>query len=150
MPGGANRSRCGPVWLCCVRFVENNPVMKLLRILTSSFAFCALTVAALAADPTGTWKWTVQSPAGEIATTLKLESKDGQIAGTYSNQFGTSPIKNASFKDDLLAFDVVRDLGGNEFVIQYRGKLEGDTIQGTIEAGGMGKLDWNAKRASKE
>lgn len=128
--------------------------MKLLRIVTSSFAFCVLTVAALAANPTGTWKWTVESPAGDIATTLKLESKDGQLAGTYSNQFGTGAIKNASFKDDVIAFDVVRNFDGNEFVLKYRGKIEGDTIKGTIEAGDMGggpmKLDWNAKRASKE
>jgi hypothetical protein len=129
--------------------------MKLLRILTSSFVFCVLTVAALAADPTGTWKWTVESPAGDIATTLKLESKDGQLAGTYSNQFGTAAIKNALFKDDMIAFDVVRNFDGNEFVLKYRGKVEGDAIKGTIEADGMGgggpmKLDWNAKRASKE
>lgn len=136
-------------WFCWERFPKNY-LMKLLRILTSSFAFCVLTVAALAADPTGTWKWTVQSPAGEIATTLKLESKDGQLAGTYSNQFGSSAIKNASFKDDVLAFDVVRDFGGNTFVIKYRGKIDGDAIQGTIDADGMGKLDWNAKRAAKE
>lgn len=128
--------------------------MKLLRILTSSFAFCVLTVAALAADPTGTWKWTVQSPNGDIATTLKLDSKDGQLAGTYSNQFGAAAIKNASFKDDMIAFDVVRNFDGNEFVLKYRGKVESDTIKGTIEAdtpgGGPMKLDWNAKRASKE
>jgi len=128
--------------------------MKLLRILTSSFALCVLTVAALAADPTGTWKWTVESPAGDIATTLKLESKDGQLAGTYSNQFGTAAIKNASFKDDMIAFDVARNFDGNEFVLKYRGKLEGDSIKGTIEAGDMGggpmKFDWNAQRASKE
>ena len=128
--------------------------MKLLRIITSSFAFCVLTVAALAADPTGTWKWTVQSPNGDIATTLKLESKDGQLAGAYSNQFGEAAIKNASFKDDVIAFDVVRNFDGNEFVLKYRGKIEGDTIKGTIEAdnaggGGPMKLDWNAKRDSK-
>ena len=129
--------------------------MKLLRLLTSSLAVCVLTVAALAADPIGTWKWTVQSPAGDIATTLKLESKDGQLAGTYSNQFGTAAIKNASCKDDVIAFDVVRNFDGNEFVLKYRGKIEGDAIKGTIEAGDLGgggpmKLDWNAKRASKE
>jgi len=128
--------------------------MKLVRILTSSFALCVLTVAALAADPTGTWKWNVESPAGDIATTLKLESKDGQLTGTYSNQFGSGTVKNASFKDGVIAFDVVRNFDGNEFVLKYRGKVEGDTIKGTIEAGDMGggpmKLDWNAQRAAKE
>ena len=128
--------------------------MKLVRLISSVLAFGALTVAALAADPTGTWKWTVQSPNGEIHTTLKLEMKDGKLAGEYSNQFGDTTIKNASFKDDVIAFDVVRNLNGSDFVVKYHGKLEGDTIKGTLEApipggGDAMKLDRNAKREPK-
>jgi len=127
--------------------------MKLLRIVGILLGLVSLTATALAADPTGTWKWTTQSPNGEINTTLKLESKDGKLAGAYSNQFGDTAISNASLKDDVIAFEVVRDLGGNKFIVKYHGKLDGDTIKGTIEApnpdGGEGlKLDWNAKRVS--
>jgi hypothetical protein len=124
--------------------------MKMLRLLCS---FLVLTVAAmaLAADPSGTWKWTTQSPNGAIETTLKLESKDGKLAGSYSNQFGDTGISNVSFQDEVLAFEVVREFGGGKFVIKYRGKLEGDTIKGTLESprpdgGEPMKLDWNAKR----
>ena len=51
----------------------------------------------------------------------------------------------------MLAFEVVRELGGGKFVVKYHGKLEGDTIKGTLEAprpngGEPMKLDWNAKR----
>lgn len=124
--------------------------MKSLRALCSFLALAVATTA-LAADPTGTWKWSVQTPNGNIETTLKLESKDGKLAGAYSNQFGDASIGNASFKDDILAFEVVRDFGGNSFVIKYRGKVEGDTIKGTLEAPGPDggepmKLDWNATR----
>jgi hypothetical protein len=123
--------------------------MKTLRLLCSFLAL-AVAASALAADPTGTWKWTVQSPNGELETTLKLESKDGKLAGAYSNQFGDTAISNVSFQDDALAFDVVREFDGNKFVIKYRGKLEGDTIKGTLEAAVPGgepfKADWNAKR----
>ena len=129
--------------------------MKRLRIVSSLFVLSALTAAAFAASPTGTWKWTTQSPNGEIATTLKLEEKDGKLTGAYSNQFGDTAISNVSLKDDEIAFDVVRDFGGQKFVVKYHGKLEGDTIKGTIEAPGHDggeplKLDWNAKRALKE
>lgn len=129
--------------------------MKLPRILTLFFALLGSAVAAFAADPTGTWKWTTHSPAGEINTTLKLESKDGKLVGAYSNQFGDTTVKDISLKDDVIAFDVVRDLGGNKFVVKYHGKLEGDAINGTIEAtnpdgGEPMKLDWKATRAAKE
>jgi hypothetical protein len=60
-----------------------NSPMKFRRLLT---LFFALGVAvALAADPTGTWKWTTQSPNGGIETSLKLETRDGKLAGAYSN-----------------------------------------------------------------
>jgi hypothetical protein len=114
-----------------------------------------IATAALAADPTGTWKWTTHSPNGEIETTLRLESKEGKLAGAYSNQFGDTAISNASLQDDVIAFDVVRDFGGSKYVIKYHGKLDGDTIKGAIEAPGHDggealKLDWNAKRAPRE
>jgi len=127
---------------------------------TKTIRFIALflavgVVAALAADPTGSWKWTTHSPNGDIETTLKLELKDGNLAGAYSNQFGDTAISNASLKDVVITFDVVRDFGGNKYVVKYHGKLEGDTIRGTIEAPGHDggesvKLDWTAKRASSE
>ncbi len=128
--------------------------MKSLRIICLFFAVSAA-AAALAADPTGTWKWTTRSPNGQIETSLKLEWKEGKLAGAYSNQFGDTAISSATLPDDVIAFEVVRDLGGNKYVVKYRGKLEGDTIKGTIEAPGHGggeslKLDWNAKRTPSE
>lgn len=130
--------------------------MKTIPIICSLFALtaAAVTFSAEPADPTGTWQWSAKSPDGEIPTTLKLELKNGKIEGVYSNQFGGTAISNASLQDNVIKFDVVRDLGGKQYVVKYHGKIEGDTIKGTIEApghdGGEGvKLDWNAKRTTK-
>ena len=119
------------------------------------FAVAAVAAAFAAdpVDPTGTWKWSTRSPGGEIPTTLKLELKDGKITGAYSNQYGETAISNASLQDDVIRFDVVRDLGGKKYVVKYHGKIDGDTIRGTIEAPGHDggeavKLDWIAKRAT--
>ena len=126
--------------------------MKNLRLLLAACAACLLSAAALASDPTGTWKWTVTGPNGDIATTAKLVAKDGQITGTYSNTYGDGTIASGTVKDSDVAFKVERDINGSKFVIQYQGKQDGDTIKGTVEisgnaGGGDGnKLDWNAKR----
>ena len=127
--------------------------MKTIRIICLLFAAAAFATDSV--DPAGTWQWSARSPDGEIPTTLKLEWKNSKIAGTYSNQFGDTAISNASLQDDVIRFDVVRDLGGKKYVVKYHGKIEGDTIKGTIEApghdGGEGvTLDWNAKRTTKE
>ena len=128
--------------------------MKTIHFISLIFAI-GVAVAAFAADPAGVWHWSTNSPTGEIPTTLQLEFKNGKIAGAYANQFGRTAISNASLQDDVIRFDVVRDLGGTKYVVKYRGKIEGDTIKGTIEApahdGGEAlKLDWNAKRATQE
>ena len=106
-------------------------------------------------DPIGTWEWSTKSPNGEIPTTLKLAWQDGKIAGVYSNQFGNTAISNAALQDNVISFDVVRDFGGKKYVVKYHGKIAGDTISGSIEAPGHDggeavKLDWNAKRTTKE
>lgn len=154
-PAATNRwrRRCGLVWIAPSPKTIGS--MKNVRLICSFFAAAALTIAAFAADPTGTWKWTTHSPNGDIDTTLKLDVKDGKVTGAYSNQFGDATISNASLHDDVIAFDVAREYGGNPFVVKYRGKIEGDTIKGTIEAprpdgGEAMKLDWNAKRAASE
>ena len=125
--------------------------MKTPRLLAAAFAAGLLTATALAADPTGTWKWTVSTPNGDLETTLTLALKDGALTGTYSNSFGNTAISNTSLKDAAIAFDVQREFDGNKFILKYQGKLDGDTIKGTIEVPGMDggeprKVDWNAKR----
>jgi len=126
--------------------------MKSLRLLAAAFAACLLAVSAFAADPSGTWKWSVSTPNGDLETTLKLALKDGKLTGTYSNSFGDAPISNAAVKDDAVTFEVAREFNGGKFVLKYTGKISGDTIKGSIslpaQDGGEGQtLPWNAKKA---
>jgi len=128
--------------------------MKLTHLLALFVAVIAA-AAALAADPTGNWQWTTHSPGGDIETMLKLEWADGKLAGAYSNQFGATAIRKASFQADVIEFEVVRNLGGKEYVVRYHGKLEGDHIRGRIEAPGHDggdalKIEWTASRMPKK
>jgi hypothetical protein len=109
--------------------------------------------AAAAADPSGSWKWNITTPNGDIfAVSLKLKSKNGQLTGIYTGRLGEAPISDASFKDGAIAFSVVREFEGNKFVLKYQGRLEGDAIKGTVEIPGFNggepsKMEWNASRA---
>jgi hypothetical protein len=126
--------------------------MKRLRILTLATLALAGASAVQAGDPAGAWNWSITTPNGDtIDVSLKLELKDGKLTGTYSNRFGDAPIKDASFKDDVVAFSVDRQFDGNTFTIKYGGRLDGDTIKGSIELPGFGgggpvTMDWNAIR----
>jgi len=83
--------------------------------------------------------------------------KDGKLTGmlTAPGRGGqaASPvyISAAKIEGDMVSFSVTRNFGGNSIVSKYAGKLEGDTITGTIEGpgrdGGNTTREWVAKRA---
>ena len=128
--------------------------MKTPRLLRLILAAALAAATAFAADATGTWRWQLTMPNGDIETTLKLALKDGKLGGTYSNSFGETAIKEAVLKDDVLTFAVDREIGGNKFTLKFRGKVEGDAIKGELEApgfdgGGTRKTEWNAKRVKE-
>lgn len=129
------------------------------KLLAAFVAASLATVAAFAADPTGTWKWTSQGRQGgqSFESTLKLELKDGVLSGKIMGMQGPQgqipdvAISEASFKDDTVAFSVTREFNGNKFTTKYSGKLEGDAIKGSSERPGrdgtVTKRDWNPTRA---
>lgn len=130
--------------------------MKALRYFVAAIAACSLlSLAALAADPTGTWTWS--QPGGRDGTprtmTATLSFKDGKLTGTLAGGFGEpAPISEGTVTDDAVAFVVRREFNGNAFVSKYSAKLEGDTLRGSVELPGFGgnaprKIDWVATRS---
>jgi hypothetical protein len=128
--------------------------IKSLRSLAMALgAVCFLTVAAFAGDPTGTWNWTAPGRNGGAGRPAKatLTLKDGALTGAVSGRQGETPIADATFKDDMIAFSVTREFNGNSITTKYTGKLDGDTIKGSMELPAMGdnpsrKIDWSATR----
>ena len=105
---------------------------------------------ASAADPTGTWKWSVTFGDQTREQTAKLKLEGDKLTGVIvgRNNMETA-IADATFKDDTISFTVTRERDGNKFVSKYSGKLDGDAIKGKIESerdGQARSVDWNAKR----
>jgi hypothetical protein len=124
--------------------------MKSLRL----FVFVLLSLAAtaaFAANPNGTWKWSTQMPNGHTANaTLTLAWDNHQLSGSIENRRGKTEIQNAKLEGDQISFTVVRKLRKQELTLSYSGKLQDDTITGTIETTGRDQkpisLPWNATR----
>ena len=107
------------------------------------------------ADPTGTWKWSFTTQDGQTReTTLKLKMKDKKLTGHIIGRDNMEvEIKDAKIKDGEISFHVIRDFGGQEVTIKYKGKLEKDTIKGKTEFerdGQKRERDWEAKRQKDE
>ncbi len=115
---------------------------------------------ARAEDPkpsaTGTWSWTTPGRNGgaERKSTLKLKAEGEKLTGKISSpgregQTMEAEISEGTIKGDDVAFKVVREFNGNKFVMDYKGKLAGDTIKGKMEFERQGEKqsrDWEAKR----
>ncbi|MGD9720729.1 MAG: hypothetical protein AB7O59_13650 [Pirellulales bacterium] len=102
------------------------------------------------ADPSGDWTFEMmrQGQVTEVPMTLKADGE--KLTGTVGRDERKADIEEGSFKDGEVAFKVTRERNGQTFTVSYKGKLEGDTIKGTVEfnAGGESRSrDWEAKRA---
>jgi hypothetical protein len=126
--------------------------MKSIRFLIVALSALALPLAVFAADPSGTWKFTAEGPNGRSTeSVLTLNWANQQLTGTIDNRAGKAEIKNATFADDVVKFTVERKIRRRSFKTHYTGRLEGDTIKGTIQATGRkkssGEIPWLAERA---
>jgi hypothetical protein len=105
-------------------------------------------------DPTGHWNWTVTPPGAnrtyQISATLVYSL--GALTGTYHGRLGDVPIRDASFKDGVVTFSVMRDYEGKFILVRYQGTFSGDTLTGTIavpplDGAEATTIPWSARRS---
>jgi len=100
----------------------------------------------------GTWKWTnlFGGRAFESRVTFQLDG-DNLTGSMPSREGRPTDIKNASFKDNEVIFEVERGRGDFKFLSKHQGTLEGDKITGEIFSTGFNgeprTNDWDAIRA---
>jgi hypothetical protein len=117
----------------------------------SVLIFVGLISAAIAADATGTWKWTVNFGGQSRDATAKLKQEGEKLTGVYiGGQSNTeTAIENGSVKGDTVSFTVTRERDGQKRTTKYTGTIKDDTITGksTGQRGGQDQsTDWVAKR----
>ena len=118
--------------------------MKWLLALIAMFA-----VTALAADISGTWKATVETPNGAMETTFVFKVEGDKVTGTATlGQMGESAISEGKVDGDNVTFAVVRSGPNGEFRINYTGKVNGDEMKIAASVVGMDRnFEMTAKRA---
>jgi hypothetical protein len=113
-------------------------------LLLAVFAFTAL-----AADVTGTWKGTAETPNGNIERTFVFKVDGSKLTGTTSSQmFGESKIEEGKIEGDNLSFTVNVKYEGNEVKVNYTGKVNGNEMKLHVEADGGFSADYTAKKVS--
>jgi hypothetical protein len=125
--------------------------MQKLGVLVAILALCAAPAFAQEAakekmiDITGTWEVTVESPQGTMVMTANYKQDGETLTGTHVSEMGTVPLKGTVKGVDVV-YTITIDMQGQQLAIVHTGKVDGDTISGTADLGGMGSMGWTAKR----
>jgi hypothetical protein len=96
-------------------------------------------------DVTGTWDMSVETPQGTMTLTSTFKQEGEKLTGTQSSQMGEMALEG-TVKGADIAFAIVIDMQGQQVTISYVGKIDGESMTGTIEFGGMGSAAWTAKK----
>jgi hypothetical protein len=105
--------------------------MRKLLLLTAVFAFVAA-----AADITGTWKASMETPNGTRETTFVFKADGDTLTGTVAGgRGGEAPIENGKIKGDKVSFTVTRKFQDREFKQEFKGKVDGDSMKLSFQMG---------------
>lgn len=101
--------------------------------------------------PEGDWKWEIAFGEFRTSNTAKLKLDGKKVTGKVKSRDREYDIKEGRWQSGEVSFVVERERDGTEIVSTYRGKIDGDTIKGTVEtAFGSAEprsADWLATRA---
>ena len=118
---------------------------------TASILVCltvalALVLPAFAAEGvSGKWKMTAKTPRGERVYDVTMEQTGEKLVVTSKNREGEDVKSEGAVKGAEITWTMKRTTPNGEFVITYKGKVEGKTMSGTSETP-MGAGEWKAEK----
>lgn len=91
--------------------------------------FTVLTVAAWAADITGTWSGTISNGGNDFPLTYTFKQDGDKFTGTVTGPQGDPlPLVDCKLDGDKISFAVKVDMGGNAATFSSKGTVKGDEM----------------------
>ena len=115
--------------------------MKSLILSKSKIAFLAIallssgTLFAATSNVAGTWKWSREGRDGQTRESSLILKQDGnKVTGVYKTTRGESPIEAGKVSGNELSFKISRETQNGSFTSNYKGKVDGNSIKGSMAA----------------
>lgn len=100
-------------------------------------------------DITGVWDTALETPQGAFNVTTTFKQDGEKVTGTQASQMGEVALEGTLSGVDL-KYGITIDMGGQSMSIAFAGKVEGDSMSGVFDMGGMGTGTWTAKKQPKK
>jgi hypothetical protein len=122
---------------------------KLISVLnTLAFAsFLAMPTSAQSVNVNGDWDLTINSPQGTFNPKASLKQEGEKLTGALKGQRGELPV-TGTVKDKEITITWTTKFQDQDMVITLTGTIDGDSIKGGADYGGLAQGDWTAKRAT--
>ena len=119
---------------------------RTLSILLCLAVALALALPAAAGEGvSGKWKMTSKSARGERVSDITLEQTGEKLVVTSKDREGNDVKSEGTVKGADITWTIKRQTPNGEFVLTYKGKVEGKTMSGTSETP-MGAGEWKAEK----
>jgi hypothetical protein len=97
----------------------------------------------------GKWDVVVTTDQGEIPAVLTITQTGEKLAATISGPQGDLPA-DASYKDSVLTLAFTMQTQNGPLDISMSGKVDGKTIQGSVDIAGAGAASWTARQVAAQ
>jgi hypothetical protein len=96
-------------------------------------------------DVSGTWDMLADSPQGQMNIPVVFKQDGEKLTGTQSTPMGEVALEGTVVGNEI-KYQITIDMQGQPMVIVFGGTVEGDSMTGVYDFGGMGTAAWSAKK----
>ena len=98
------------------------------------------------ANVDGSWNVVVNSPMGDQAATLTVNSNGDSFTGTFSGAMGTTEVADGKVNGDTITFSIDITVP-MPMTLTGEATVSGDSIDGSVTAGAYGSFPLSGTRA---
>jgi len=109
-------------------------------------SLAALAFAAAAIDISGVWEMTTQTPQGDMTADATFVQDKEAVKVSMTGPQGMEMKGEGTVKGQDIEWMVTVSGQMGEFVLVYKGKVDGETMSGEVQAGDFGSFPWTAKK----
>lgn len=121
-----------------------------MTILRVAIAFVVLLLSAPAAfaqkAALGTWDLTTISPEGTFNSVMEIREQDGKLTAVGKSPQGERPYDSVAVEGNNITLVITISYNGSPMTITYTGKIDGATIAGDADYGGLATGTFSAAK----